>query len=83
MPGSVVLQTGVRRALSGAALIEQHYPIIFGIKELPVLRHETTTGTAMKKHDRLPFRISTLLIIELMNCGYFQPANVVWLDRGV
>src|SRR5205807_9336567 len=80
IPGRVLFERSMRRALSRAALIEKHDAIGVWIVKLPILRHQPATRPAMQKDHRFPLWIAALLVINLMNVRDLQPAGVIGLD---
>src|SRR5882672_1171331 len=83
VPGSVFFETCVGRALPRAALIEEHYTVDFRIKVATIVGRDPATGSTVKKHRRLTRRVTNLLIIELMNWRYLQPAGIEGLNFGI
>src|SRR5437764_12851103 len=66
IPGGVLFDRCMRRALPRTTLIEQHDAIGVWIVKLTILRRNTSARTAVQKHDRLAGRIAALLGIDLM-----------------
>lgn len=71
----------MRRAIACATLIEQHDSISFRIKEAAVVCGQSGSGAAVEKDYGLPVRIPALLVINVMDFGYFQHPLPVGLDR--
>src|SRR5260221_4421133 len=80
MPRSVVFERCIGRALSRAALIEEHDAVSRWVKELPILRYQPTAGAPVQKHHWLAFRIAALFVMDFVDLRHFQTANVVGFD---
>src|SRR6058998_2996257 len=80
MPGGVVFERCIGRALSRAALIEKHYAIRRWVEELSILGHQPAARAPVQEHDRLALRIATLFVIDLMDLRHLQTASVVGFD---
>src|SRR5437763_8368201 len=83
IPGGVLFERSMRRALSRSALIEEHDAIGIRIVKLSILRHQPAAGPAVQKDDRLTFGIAALFVVNLVNLRDSQAARVVGFDWGV
>jgi hypothetical protein len=80
MPGRILFQARVRRAVARAALIEKDYAIRCGVEELAVLRDNASARAAVQKDHWLPLRIAALLVINRVNGRDLQHALLERLD---
>ena len=66
VPGRVLLNASVGRALPAAALVDQDDPVPARIKEAPVLRAGAAARTTMQKHHGFACGVARLLPIDVM-----------------
>jgi len=83
MPGGVFLEAGVRRAFSRAALVEEDDSICRRVKKPAVLFDKAATRPAVQKYNGLSFRISALLIINIVNRRDLKKALIEGLNRTI
>jgi hypothetical protein len=80
VPGGVVLERRVGRALAAAALVEVDDAVFFGVKKSALFRIGAAAGTAVEKHYRLAGGVATLLKVEFVYGRNLEPTGVVGLD---
>src|SRR5215212_1579986 len=83
MPRRVVVKRSVRLASTSTALIEQNHTIGIPVEEAAVVRNQTRARPTVQKHNRLPFRIAALLVIEFVNSRHSKMAAVVRFYLGI
>ena len=83
VPGRVVVEARVRRALAAAALVEQHDAVARRIEEAAHLRVGPAARPAVQEHRRLAVRVAALLEVELVDVGDAQKARAVRFDRWI
>jgi hypothetical protein len=83
VPGGVVLQRRVGRALAAAALVEADNAVFFGVEKAALFRIGAAAGTAVEKHNRLAGAVATFLKVEFVHGRNPQPVRAVGLDRRI
>ena len=81
VPSSIVFQIRVRRALSRAALVKEHYAISFRVEIATVIRHHTSARSTVQKDNGLPFWIAALFVVQTMDRRDLQPTHFVGFNR--
>ena len=83
VPGGVLAQLRVGRALAAASLVEEGEVPHRGVEVAPVVRVEAATGPAVEEEGLLPLRVADLLVVDGVEVGDLQEAVVEGLDRGI
>ena len=83
IPRRVLRDLGVRRALTAAALIEDHDAVARRIEEPAHRGTLAAAGSAMQEHDRFAIRSPRLLIRDLVQRRDLEAARFVGLERRV
>ena len=83
MPGRILVQAGVRRRASAAALVEQDDAVARRVVIAAHGRIAATAGSAMHDEHGFAVALAALLVIEIMAARNSQPAVAVGLDRGI
>ena len=83
VPGGVLAQLRVGRALAAAALVVEREVPLRGIEVAPVVGVEAAAGPAVEEEGLLPLRVADLLVVDGVEVGDLQEAVVEGLDRGV
>jgi hypothetical protein len=83
MPCCIVFKTSVRRTLSCSALIKEYDAISFWVEEATIDINDSAAWPAMQEDDRLPFRMTTLFIVNGMNWRDLQHALIERLNRRI
>ena len=83
VPGGVLAQLGVGRALAAAALVEEGEVPLRGVEVAAVVGVEAAAGAAVEEERLLPLRVADLLVVDGVEVGDLQEAVVEGLDRGI
>ncbi|MNM84572.1 hypothetical protein D3C81_966640 [compost metagenome] len=83
VPRGVVLEPGMRRRSSAAALVEQQHVIARRVEQPPMVGRDPATGPAMQEHCRLGARRADALVVQDVAVADIERAGVVGLDFGV
>ena len=81
--GRVLLDRRVRRALAGAALVEEDDAVPRRVEEAPIRRVDTSAGPAVEEDGRLACRVADLFVVELVQVGDAETAAPKRLDRRI
>src|SRR5262245_44755321 len=82
IPGRVLAQLGVRRALAAAALVEEHDAPLPRVEVAPVDRIDAAARTAVQEDERLSARVAALLVVQRVQPRHAQLAAGVRFDLG-
>src|SRR5262249_32393535 len=80
VPGRVLAELRMRRALAGAALVEEYHAVMARVEEAPIGRREAAAGTAVQEHDRHALGIADLLDVDRVEVGDLEVLGAIGLD---
>ena len=83
MRGGVVAEFPDRRGPPGAALVEDHDPVMGRIEEAPVRRDRPRAGPAVEEDHRRPVGVAGDLPVEIVQGIDGESSAVMGLDRGI
>ena len=77
VPGSIVVQAGVRAGTAATALIEQQHLVAFGIEQLTMMRGDAAARSTVNEDRRFTVRVTAQLPVDPVAIPSVQPTAVV------